>query len=294
MVDPQQLLNGRPPGTGWVDADDPLPPGWYRNPVTGEIGPLFPPGGFQDPGQPPTRPDWLPDAYGYLPADVQLPDGWRVDAGTGGLIPPDGFAAGPASVQIGGQPATVQASGAWPGSYEVSMVDPSGVLHSHQISYDAYGHPVVGDDLDGVSQLSDLSTLDDTGGADPADATTPSIADVAAAGMGGGMAGGMDDFGGGAGMDLPTPDVDSGVDTGSTPVPQRTPAPRGSPIPRRTPRWCRPRPAGRPTRRRRISARPMPRPFPMPQGRHSPRPARPPGRGRQRLPADDADDADQR
>ena len=84
------------------------------------------------------------------------------------------------------------------------------MLHSHQVSYDAYGHPVIGDDLDGVSQLADLSTLDDIAGADPADATTPDH-DVAAAGAG-------DIVGDGRrrrpGMDLPTPDLDPGVDIG--------------------------------------------------------------------------------
>ena len=289
-VDPQQLLTGRPPGTGWVDADDLLPPGWYRNPVTGEIGPLFPPGGFQDPGQPPTRPDWLPDAYGYLPADAQLPDGWQVDAGTGELLAPNGFAAGPATVQIGGQTATVQASTAWPGSYEVSTVDPSGVLHSHQISYDAYGHPVVGDDLDGVSQLSDLSTLDDTGATDTADATTPSIADMAAAGM----AGGMDDFGGGSGVDVPTPTSTPASTRASTPARQLMPAPRV--LPSRgehhggaAPGQLVARPAGHEPQLVRCRVRPPCRGRPAHRGRRRHRACR-----RQRLPADDADDADQR
>ena len=206
-LDPQQLLAGRPVGSGWVDLDHPLPPGWYTNPVTGAIGPLFPPGGYPATGEPPVRPDWLPDGYGYLPAGSGLPDGWQLDAVTGELDAPPGYVGGaPAAVQIGDQTGTVRPSAAWPGGYEVSLKDAAGVLHSHRVSYDAYGHPVIGADLDGVSQLADLSTLDDIAGSTDSAGTSP------AAG-----AGDMSSFGDvGGGVELPVPDLDAGVDIGTS------------------------------------------------------------------------------
>ena len=121
-LDPQQLLTvGRRHPGGSTSTTRCRPVG-TRNPVTGAIGPLFPPGGYPRPASRRFDRTGCPTATDTCRRICGLPDGWQLDAGHRGLDAPTGYVgAGPAAVQIGDQTGTVQAVRAWPGGYEVSL-----------------------------------------------------------------------------------------------------------------------------------------------------------------------------